>query len=145
METRNDLSQLEQLGFRRCARFTLEGVDFRVEIECEETCSLTCCIYAFVIGGEIVRIGSSKAKLKKRILTYPYYVGGRLQGRNTDTSELEAQDWKSRLDRAGGVGFVFARRGTEVTTPVGTFPTYLDEESILLGRFKPPLNRSKHR
>ena len=145
IDSRNHLTQLEQLGFRRCARITLERTDFKVEIEDHDACSLTCCIYAFVIGDEIVRIGSSKAPLKSRIRSYEGYVGGRLKGRKTGTPEWEAQCWKSRLDSAGGVGWVFARRGTEVTTPVGKFPTYLDEESILIGRFKPPLNRSTHR
>ena len=49
-----------------------------------------------------------------------------------------------RLKKSGS-GEVWARRGTEVETPVGKFPAYMDEESILLGKHLPPLNRSHHR
>ena len=39
-----------------------------------------------------------------------------------------------RLDEHGH-GRFYARQGIDVTTPVDTFPAYLDEESILIGRF----------
>jgi hypothetical protein len=56
----------------------------------------------------------------------------------------EADGWRACLEAAGH-GEVFARQGTAVITPIGTFPAYLDEESILIGRHRPPLNRNTHR
>ena len=138
-------ADLFRVGFRLCARFDLIGTDFRVDILDHDICSKPFSIYAAVVGDEIVRIGSGKAALRKRLLSFRGYIGGRLRGNEKSSTPLwEALEWKRRLDEHGH-GRFYAREGTEVTTPVGTFPAYLDEESILIGRFQPPLNRNKHR
>jgi hypothetical protein len=103
-------------------------------------------VYAYVIGGKIMRIGSSKGRFGQRLRASIRHIGGRLQNpeSKSPTPGWEANEWKELLD-AAGIGYVYARPGTPLSTPVGDFPAYLDEESILIGRHQPPLNRSKHR
>ena len=135
---------MELYGLYRVARVSMQGNVFLIEVEDKEIVELENTIYAFVINDEYIRIGSSKGVLKKRLRSWERDVTRRLEGRETSTPDWEAKEWKERLEKHGE-GIIYARRGTEVTTPVGTFPAYLDEESVLIGRHLPPLNRSKHR
>ena len=124
------------------------SLPFVVEITDQEAATWTCAIYAFVIGDEICRIGSSKGPLGIRLRAWSRDLAARLSNmtneRKMATSAREAGEWRARLER-NGPGLVLARKGTVVTTPVGTISTYLDEESVLIGRHLPPLNNSKHR
>jgi len=131
-------------GLKRVASVLLKEEKFVIEVEDETAVKLEKTVYAFVINGEFVRIGSSKAPLIKRLRSWERDVTRRLQGKESSTPDWEANEWRSRLEKYKE-GVVYARQGTEITTPVGTFPVYLDEESILIGRHLPPLNRSKHR
>src|SRR5215470_10382233 len=70
--------------------------------------------------------------------------GGSLMTPLLNTPAWEAAGWRERLTLHAH-GYVFARQGYTVTTPVGTFSAYLDEESILIGRHRPALNRNMHR
>lgn len=126
------------------AHILLEKDEFVIKIEDEETVALEKTVYVFVIGDVIVRIGSSKGVLRGRFRAWERDITRRIQGYETSTPEWEAKEYRERLEKHGE-GIVFARQGTEVTTSVGTFPAYMDEESILIGRHLPPLNRSKHR
>lgn len=136
--------KLRAYGLRPFADVRLEHERFVIEVIDEDTAALEKCIYAFVVGGEIVRIGSSKARLGHRMKIWQRDVTRRLGGHPSSTPPWEAAAWKERLIRHGG-GAVYARQGTWMSTPVGSFNAYLDEESLLIGRHLPPLNRSKHR
>jgi hypothetical protein len=121
---------------------------FVVQLTEQEAGSWTCAIYAFLIGDEICRIGSSKGLLGVRLSSWTRDLTARLSDMDNPkkmaTNAVEAAQWRMRLERCGP-GLVFARIGTVVTTPVGEISTYLDEESVLIGRHLPALNNSKHR
>ena len=70
-------------------------------------------------------------------------VSGALAGRRTSTPVSEAKSWCSLLANAEGT--IYARLGTVVTTPVGTFNAYMAEESYLIRLHRPKQNRSMHR
>ena len=131
-------------GMTEIASIDIQADQFRITVTDTETTKLDHCIYAFVIGDEIVRIGSSKAPLLSRLKSWERDVTKRLMGKDSSTPQWEADGWRTRL-AAHQTGQLFARRGTTVRTPVGEFPVYLDEESVLIGRHLPPLNGSKHR
>lgn len=135
---------MKRYGMREFAKVALRDTSFIIEILDEDVASLREAIYAFVIGDEIVRIGSSKGVLSGRMRAWERDVSKRLQGRKSPTPLREAEEWRARLAEHGH-GIVLARGGHEITTPVGTFPAYLDEESVLIGRHTPPLNWSRHR
>jgi hypothetical protein len=137
------MRELEELGFRLVGRLTLEGRSFSAMLDDIEIGNTTCCVYAFVIGGAVCRVGSSKTQLRKRMGTWCKHVSKRLAGLDSYTPQWEADGWRERLQQHGS-GQIFARRGHMVTTPVGTFPCYLDEESLLIRHFAPPLNRNKN-
>lgn len=135
--------QLEAYGFAPLGRVRIDRNDFIIEIVDPELASQTMCLYAFLVSDEIVRIGSSKAPLSSRMRSWQRDVSGALAGRRTSTPTSEAAGWRSLLSSAEGS--IFARRGTEVTTQVGTFNAYMAEESYLIGLYRPRQNRSMHR
>ena len=122
---------------------TIEGNNLKISIKPYRV-GLEYCVYMFVVGKEIVRIGSSKGKLTKRMKDHERDISNRLKGKKSPTSTSEAKEWKQRL-ATHKIGYVYAREGSLVTTPIGTFNSYLSEESELLGRHQPPLNNSYHR
>jgi hypothetical protein len=117
---------------------------FVIKITDRQIADQKCCIYAFLLGDEIVRIGSSKGAFRKRMRKWELDVSKALAGRKSDTRLAEAKEWK-RLLQQHRAGRVFARQGTIVETPIGRISTYLDEESTLIGLHLPLLNHSKHR
>ena len=135
---------LTSYGLRRFAQVSIEDDRFTIAVEKADIGENEKSVYAFVVDDEIVRIGSSKARLSSRMKVWQRDVSLALQGLRSSTPPSEAEAWRDLL-RDGRVGTVYARRGTTVTTPVGTFCAYLDEESLLIGRHQPRLNRSKHR
>ena len=143
----NDLDALVAYGMTKVAEVRIaEGPKFAITIMDKLTTELDRCVYAFIVGGKIQRIGSSKSPLQSRLQSWERYVTNRWQDPdgNSDTPLWEADGWRKCLSEAG-YGEIYARQGTLVNTPVGQFRAYLDEESILIGRHRPPLNRSKHR
>lgn len=134
---------LESYGFTLLGSVRIDGDRFVIQIVDPALASQTMCLYAFVVHDVIVRIGSSKAPLRSRMASWQRDVSGSLAGRRTSTPSKEAAGWRSLL--AGGEGLIYARRGTDVTTPVGTFNAYLAEESYLIGLHRPQQNRSMHR
>lgn len=130
-------------GFEPLATLKIVGDSFLVEVTNEDLASLTLCLYAFVVGDEIVRIGSSKAPLAARMRSWQRDVSGALAGKRTSTPATEAEVWRTLL--TGREGSAYARQGTEVTTQVGTFNAYMAEESFLIGLHRPRQNRSMHR
>jgi hypothetical protein len=139
-------AKLTEYGLKPVARFHIADKRLIIEITDNDAVQLDKCIYAFLIGDEIARIGSSKAPLKSRLKSYERDITNGLNGRKSPAPDWEIALWSEKLDRAGS-GVIFAREGTIITTPVGTFPAYLDEESILIGRHhhEGGLNRNKHR
>ncbi len=135
---------LRGYGLAPFATVRLDRDSFLIDIADHEIAGREKSIYAFVVGDEIVRIGSSKAVLSSRMRSWQRDVSGALSGRRTSTPPWEAEAWRELLTKHPG-GTVYARTGTVVETPVGTFSAYLDEESLLIGRYRPALNRSFHR
>lgn len=131
-------------GLSPVATVRIVNRKFEIAVFKDEVLQLEKCIYAFLVGDEIVRIGSSKGKLGKRFRSWQRDVTNALNGKKSSTSDSEAKEWENILDKAG-FGTIYARQGTMVTTAVGNFPAYLDEESLLIGKHLPRLNRSKHR
>ena len=136
--------QLSEYGFVPVATVRIADRRFIIEITNYEIAQLEKCIYAFLVGDIIVRIGSSKARLANRLKSWDRDVTKTLNGKKSSTPSEEAAGWDKELSQHG-TGTIFARQGTVVTTPVGTFCAYLDEESVLIGRYLPLFNRSKHR
>lgn len=134
---------LEAYGFTRFAGLRADGDQFLIDVEDHDLARLPMCLYAFVVGNEIVRIGSSKAPLGSRMGSWRRDVSGALAGKRTSTPSGEAEGWRRLL--SDQVGAIYARQGTEVTTQIGTFNAYMAEESYLIGLHRPPLNRSMHR
>ena len=140
------VQKLESYGFKKVGQFRIADQRFIVEITDEETSKLEKCVYILVIGDEVARVGSSKAPLKNRLRSYERDISAAIKGQKSSTPGWEAKKWVERL-AAAGHGEIFARQGTTVTTPIGTFPVYLDEESRLISEFwhDDILNRNKHR
>jgi hypothetical protein len=121
----------------------IEG-EFKIQISDSDMVARDRCIYAFLVGNEIVRIGSSKAPLKRRLKDWERDVTNALQHRKSPTPTKEADAWDAILKQHGS-GTIFARPGTVVTTPIGEISTYLDEEIVLIDKYNPILDRKKHR
>jgi len=135
---------VEGYGLQRFASASLDKNEFLVRSQDEEIADAERAIYAFVVDEEIVRIGSSKGKLRNRMRSWSRDVSKRLRGAESSTPAKEAAIWRELL-RDGRTGAVFARRGTEVETSVGRINVYLSEESHLIGVHQRRLNWSKHR
>lgn len=127
-------------GMKRLGYWRVERDDFIIDVKDEELLKQEKCIYAFTKDDEFIRIGSSKKVLRTRIQAWRRDVSKALKGKKSQTPAWEAEGWRQYRS-----GDLWARVGSVVKSPVGEFETYLDEESILIGRYLPPLNRSKHR
>jgi len=111
-----------------------------------------CAVYAWVIDGEIVRIGCCKSTLRRRIEGSAGWKERRLRGetrvrdqRRIEKELADAKRWLDRLGKGGKHADVWGRSGATVMTPVGEINTYLSEENALLSWFKPPFNNSHYR
>jgi hypothetical protein len=132
--------ELESYGMRPVARVHIKGDVFHVAITDAGIADEECCIYAFLAGDKIVRVGSSKGRLTKRLRAWSNDVTRALQGRKSPAPPKEADAWRAILK--DGAAIIFARPGTVVTTPIGRMSTYLNEECELIARYNPPINRS---
>jgi hypothetical protein len=132
---------LSAYGMRQVARFFLRDDAFIIEIVDCAAVEMPASIYAFVIHGEIVRVGSSNAPLSDRLNRWQRDVTAAMRGRKSSTPAYEAAEWKRRLE-GSGEGLVFSRQAHEVSTPVGRFRALLDEERTLIERHLPPMNRT---
>lgn len=130
-----------EYGFLGIGKWKASENSFAVDVTETELLDSGKCIYAFTdFDGQFLRIGSSKGKLGTRMKAWERDVTKALRGEKSPTPKGEAEQWRQLAS-----GLVWARQGTKVKTPVGEFKCYLDEESVLIGRHLPPLNRSKHR
>ncbi len=114
--------------------------EFQIEIVDPAFVEQEKCIYAFMRNGEFLRFGSSKGPLKRRLKRWKNDVSNSFKQVQSNTPSEEAERWR-KLDS----GELWAKQGSKVLTRVGEFCAYLDEESLLIGRHLPPMNRSKHR
>jgi hypothetical protein len=133
---------LEQMKFKVIGAFYIEDNSFIVDCD-EKYLQLEQMIYIHTIDGEIVRIGSSKNKLKSRMRSWERDVTKALNGLKSSTPLWESEKWREILNNKKGV--LYGRQGTTIKTPAGEFNSYLSEESFLIGKFTPKMNRSKHR
>ena len=117
---------------------TVQIVEDRFEIRLTDHSSreLERCIYAFMVGDEVLRIGSSKGKLGSRLRAWQNDVSNALNGDFRRTPQEEVAVWRSALMEHRR-GEIYARVGTIASSPVGTFNLYLNEERALIERYKP--------
>jgi hypothetical protein len=123
-------------GMKRIATVKIQDDRFIIDLTSPSVADIEKCIYAFVIGDEILRIGSSKGKLKTRLRAWQNDVSNALSNKSFRTPASEALIWKSSFEKHG-LGQIFARAGTVVATPVGELNLYMLEESALIGRHEP--------
>jgi hypothetical protein len=143
-------ADLKKYGLKPVARVYIEGKDLKIMLDDLEAAKHKECIYAFLSGNGYFRIGSSKEPLRSRLKDYVRDISHALKGEKSPAPPEEAEKWRKALP-PGSFGVIYARQGTEVTTPIKKFRAYLDEESLLIGEMwdtTPPdhiLNRNKHR
>ena len=130
------------MKFEVIGTFYIKGNSFIVDCD-EKHLQLEQMIYIHTIDEKIVRVGSSKNKLKSRMRSWERDVTKALNGQKSSTPLWESQKWREILNNKKGV--LYGRQGTTVKTPAGEFNSYLSEESYLIGKFTPKMNRSKHR
>lgn len=137
---------LSKYGFKQIAKVGLTGSQFSISLSDETAGDWICSIYAFVINDEIVRVGSSKGELRSRLRNWEKHVTASLNGDHRATPKEEAELWRAELS-IHQFGGVWAREGTRFATPISDQPIsgYQDEESELIARHMPRLNRGKHR
>jgi hypothetical protein len=147
-------AKLTKYGLVPVARVRIVDRKFEIYDKNLERIKLDKCIYAFLIGRKVYRVGSSKAPLEKRLRNYELHITHALNGRKSPAPAEEAEKWKKILPD-GISGDIYARKGWSVKTPIkiNKFPAYMDEESLLIeelysdGDLTPDqiLNRNKHR
>ena len=142
MQNNNHIDILKKMKFEKIGVFHIEKNQFIVDCY-EKFNELEKMIYIHTIDNEIVRIGSSKNKLKVRMRSWERDVSKSLDKRNSSTPIWEGQAWRELLKNKKGV--LYGRQGSMVKTDAGLFNAYLSEESYLIGKFSPIMNRSKHR
>ena len=138
----NHLDVLKKMKFEKIGIFYIENDKFVVDCF-DKFIDLEKMIYIHTINNKIVRIGSSKNKLKNRMRAWERDVSKSLNYQKSSTPFWEAEKWKELLENQKGI--LYGRQGSIVKTNAGVFNSYLSEESYLIGRFAPEMNRSKHR
>lgn len=126
---------LEDDGFILVGRITLElPSTFLVRFRRSEAQLWGPAIYAFRIGGEVVRIGKTESCLKIRMRQWERDVSRALAGdfRKGGANPWETFEWRQRLTEHGYAEFL-ARQGLTV------------EERSLIRRYDPPLCNDSRR
>jgi len=134
---------LIEMGFIPVASFTVEKRQYIIEMTNDDCLDWIESIYVHTLDDEIIRIGSSKNKLKLRFRSWERGVTKALEFKNSSTPMSEAIQWERMLKNKKGI--LYAKKGDMVQTSVGEINTYLSEESYLIGKHLPKMNRSKHR
>jgi len=125
---------LENEGFVVVGRITLRPPDrFLVHFDRREAQSWGPAIYAFRVGGEVVRIGKTESTLKNRMNEWERLVSRALAGhfQKGGTNPFEAFEWRRRLTEHRSGEFL-ARSG----------PT--DAERAFIRHYDPPLCNDSH-
>lgn len=134
------VGELASYGFAPVGTFRLENNTFAIEVTDQQTVEQICCIYVFVLGGEIVRVGCSQAPLKKRLRSWHRDLTRDFQPSDNPMPSYAKQWFDALTDR--GSGTIYARPATKVVTPLGEITTHLDEERVLIARYRPRFNLS---
>ena len=139
-------------GLTKFAEMTIRNDAATVIVTNESVAAVSCAIYCWVIGEEIVRIGSSNQPLRSRVIGTGRWIEARLRGTAQISNPLklakeieDARRWADRLKEPNLIAEVYGRRGTIAATPLGDICLYLSEENWLLEKFRPPLNNSHFR
>ena len=130
------INDLTQYGLQMVGTVTLENGRFAIKISNLLAQNFERCIYAYVVGDEILRFGSSKKKLGGRIRAWQSDVSKAFAGDYSRTPQREADIWRDMLIKHQ-LGYLYAREGTRVVTPVGEFNLYQYEERALIDRHQP--------
>jgi hypothetical protein len=97
--------QLEDCGFVRVGRLAIHP-HFDISFDCREAEWWVCCVYAFKVGKEVLRIGKSeRCCLSVRIDRWNKDVRRAIEDkieRPGCTSLKEAAEWKKALEQADG-------------------------------------------
>jgi hypothetical protein len=120
---------LEDDGFVLVGRVTLEGpAKLVIHFDRDDAKGWGPALYAFRVGGQVVRLGKTESTLKGRMLETERLVSRALAGNFQlgGTNPWEAFEWRKRL-RENGSGELLARLG----------PT--TEERVLIRRYDPPM------
>lgn len=124
---------------RELGSISIKGDTFSFNVEDARSLEMTCAIYAFLIGEEIVRIGSSKSPLRHRFRAWQNDVSRALAGQKSPTPFRQAEEFRTLLEERPGA--VFARPGTMVWSSIGEFNAYLAEEKALIERHTPRFSK----
>jgi hypothetical protein len=155
--------QLESDLFVRIGWFGIKdspnGYACEVHVD-EEPGDWTLSIYShvsFAGGGKHIRIGKAEGKLKERLNSWPYHIGGALKNdmisKNQQfagsTPPWEAKGWLKYLVPYGGRGLLFARRGTDraMLSPERLQDekrALIQRETYFIVRYQPPLNNDRY-
>ena len=124
-------SGLRLLGFAPAAAFRIVGREFKIDIADPRAVDRERSIYAFVVDGEVVRIGKSDGRLAKRFRQWEgditrWLCGHRFRARTQNDEAACMEALMTRYRR----GTVFAKLGG------------VEEERELLRRHHPRMNRS---
>ncbi len=112
----------------------------QVEIIDGELGDLTEIVYVWTTeSGEWIRVGTSKAPVKGRLLAYAKDINNALNGARSPTLATEAAEWKRILLEGRLIAVVHRPPPTDsIADPVRP---YLDIERVLIASKRPPLNR----
>jgi hypothetical protein len=118
-----------------------DNAGIQVHIIDEVAGTLTEAVYVW-LGPEdaIIRIGTSKQPVARRMLQYPKHINSTLAGLPSPTPPEEAENWV-RLVKASPIR-ALVHQPPLVQTVCGPIRPYLDIERTLLSSFKTQLNRS---
>jgi hypothetical protein len=136
MEGQMSAADLSRYGMRRIGTVQIVDAKFTVALSEVAAGDLQRCIYAYLVGDEILRIGASKGKLKLRLKAWQADVSKALAGDYSRTPQREMEIWREMLSKHG-TGDLYARVGTVATTPVGVFNLYQIEERELIKIHEP--------
>ena len=137
--------KLVEYGLRAAGTIRIVGDDFVVELIDSNLAAQAQCIYAFLVGDEVVRVGSSQNPLRARMHQWQRDVSKALKGLSSNTRPEEAAIWRELL--TGSYGRVFARMGFFAHSPLGTLNIFQVEEAALIAKFQPRLcwDRTRHK
>lgn len=113
----------------------------RVEITDSELGELTEVVYAWTReSGDYIRVGTSRAPVKGRLLIYETHINRALNGARSPTLATEAAEWKRILLEEGRL-IAIVHRPPPTDSIAGPVRPYLDIERVLIATKRPPLNR----
>ena len=139
----NNLNQyLKGMGFSKIGKFYIKNKNFNVQCD-EEVLSLDKMIYIHTIDNEILRVGSSKNQLKYRMREWERDVTKSLKNQKSNCPVSEGEKWNKLLKNK--IGILYGRQGTLLKTPIGEINIYMSEESYLIGKHLPEMNRDRSR